>query len=237
MLSIFKNFQEEADLLESYISKQAAKNGALKILEAGCGRRWAIKPNGVQYHLTGIDMDKKALEIRKYETKDLDEIIEGDLRTAQLPNDNYDVIYNSFVLEHIDGAEKVMQNFYQWLRPGGIAIVRFPDRNSAYGFLTRLTPFWVHVFVKKYIQGNPNAGKPGYDPYPTYHDLIVSTKGMRSFCEKNNFVIREEKGHPYPSEWDRFKLPISLVTRLVYLLSFGKFAYAHNNLTYILEKK
>jgi len=237
MLSLLKSHTQEIEMLESYVKKNASRNGSLNILEAGCGQKWSINLNGVKYHLTGVDIDKDALEIRKYKTKDLDEIIEGDLCTVQLEENKYDVIYNSYVLEHINGAEKMMQNFYRWLKPGGILILRFPDRQSAYGFMTRLTPFWFHVFYKKVLMGDPNAGKPGFAPYPVFYDPIASRKGIQSFCKKNNMVIKEEWGHPYPMEWDNYKLLLSFACRTVYFLSFGRLAYAHNNLTYILEKQ
>ena len=236
MLPLIRNHQEEAEMLVSYFKEKSKRGGVLKILEAGCGQSWGIDLKGIPYHLTGVDIDKDALMIRKYKTRDLHEIIEGDLRTINLPANKFDVIYNSYVLEHIDGAEKVLEKFCDWLKPGGILILRFPDREAAYGLLTRITPFWFHVFYKKYIMGNPNAGKPGFDPYPVFYDRVVSTKGMREFCIRHNMSIKEEWGHPFPSEWDRFPRLLSLVTRVIHLLSFKQLAHAHNNLTYVIEK-
>src|SRR5688572_850169 len=162
MLRLLESHDFEKQMLERYIRENAAKNGSLNILEAGCGQTWALNLQGVNYHLTGVDVDRAALEIRKHKTKDLDEIVEGDLCTVDLRENQYDVIYNSYVLEHIDGAETVMKNFLRWLKPGGIMILRFPDRQTAYGFMTRFSPFWFHVFFKKVLMGDPNAGKPGF---------------------------------------------------------------------------
>lgn len=237
MLRLLESYEFEKEMLERYIKDNAAKNGALNILEAGCGQKWVLDLKGVNYHLTGVDVDRAALEIRKYKTKDLDEIIEGDLCTVKLQDNHYDVIYNSYVLEHISGAETVMQNFQRWLKPGGIIIVRFPDRQSAYGFMTRITPFWFHVFYKKVIMGNPNAGKPGFDPYRVFYDRIVSRKGMNSFCSKHNLSIKEEWGHPFPMPWDRHPALLKFASRTISVLSLGTLAHAHNNLTYILQKK
>ena len=39
--------------------------------------------------------------MRRTVQKDLHKAILGDLRTLHLPNDAYDVVYSSFVLEHI----------------------------------------------------------------------------------------------------------------------------------------
>lgn len=81
----------------------------LDILEAGCGSRWGIDLAGVEYTLTGVDICERDLEIRRNEIKDLDLAIVGDLRTVSLEENAYDIIYNSFVLEHVDGAEQVLR--------------------------------------------------------------------------------------------------------------------------------
>ena len=236
MLRLLESYDFEKQMIERYIKENAAKNGALNILEAGCGQEWGLDLKGIKYHLTGVDIDRDALEIRKYQTKDLDEIIEGDLITVNLPENHYDVIYNSYVLEHIHGAEAVMKNFNRWLKPGGIMILRFPDRQSSYGFMTRFTPHWFHVFFKRVLMGNPNAGKPGFAPYRVFYDRLVSTKGMNEFCQKNKLNVREEWGHPYPMSWDSHPGFLRFACRTMSILSLGTLAHAHNNLTYILEK-
>jgi ubiquinone/menaquinone biosynthesis C-methylase UbiE len=126
--------------------------------------------------LTGIDLDEKALEIRENITKDLDETILGDLTKLDLEANKFDAIYSSYVLEHIDHAELVMQKFCQWLKPGGLNLLQIPDRDSVFGLITRTTPFFLHVLYKQYIQGNRNAGLPGCEPYPTYYHKVVSRK-------------------------------------------------------------
>ena len=167
-LELLKSQKQECGLFEKYIKKKASSGCQLNILEAGCGRLWPINMSGVQYSLTGVDADINAIEIRQTKQNDLDEIIIGDLRYIKLEENKYDIIWNSFVLEYIDGAEQVLSNFLRWLKPGGLLLLRFPARNSAYGFITRITPFWFHVFYKKHILGYQNAGKPGWDPFPTY---------------------------------------------------------------------
>ncbi|MGH8167190.1 MAG: class I SAM-dependent methyltransferase [Woeseiaceae bacterium] len=145
---------------------QSGKN--LNILEAGCGRRWPFKKGS--HTITDIDMDQHALDFRRDQQNDLDVAVLGDLRELELPTASFDVIYSAFVLEHVDGAEKVLDNFVSWLKPGGLLMLTFPDRDGVYGFFTRITPFWFHVLYKKYVEGIKNAGKPGFVPYETFHD-------------------------------------------------------------------
>jgi SAM-dependent methyltransferase len=237
-LVLFFNVKQESKILEDYIKRKARIGQTLQILEAGCGRKWPLKLDGISYKIQGIDADKEALEIRKNVAKDLDEFIVGDLTKIDLPPCQYDVIYSSFVMEHIQNAEEVLEKFAKWLTPNGLLILRIPDRYSVYGFITRTTPHWVHVLYKKYIEGMPNAGKPGYDPYPTFHDEVISRNGVRDFCKKNGLVLQEEYGHGYYLK--RGKGMIPLLKRIfvygVYGISLGNLAFRHNNLTYVLEK-
>ena len=99
------SLQEEVDLIERFIGALEPADGVVKILEAGCGQRWSIRLEGINYHLTGVDADAHALELRKTVVGDLDDAIFADLRSIDLGVARFDVIYSAFVLEHIDGVE------------------------------------------------------------------------------------------------------------------------------------
>jgi SAM-dependent methyltransferase len=231
------DYHEIAEIITKYILEKACVNKTLNILEAGCGRRWRLDLKDVQYTLTGVDLDKNALEIRKNKKKDLDIAIFADLRTVSLEENSYDIIYSDNVLEHIDGAEVVLMNFVRWLKPGGIIILLFPNRDSAYAFMTRMTPFWAHVFLKKYIEGNKNAGKPGYDPYPVSFDKVVSRNGIYEFCEKNGLIVKAEfrmDGCQIKNQIVWFFAKI-LIWGLC-LFSFLKLSFNYKNLVFIVEK-
>ena len=230
--------EEEFKVLTDAIREKAASAGrSLDILEAGCGNIWYLDLKDVQYVLTGVDLDKHALDIRKNERKDLDVAILGDLRTVELEDNSFDVIHNSFVLEHINDCRRVLDNFLRWLRPGGIIILKIPDRSSVYGFLTRITPLWVHVLYKRYVEGDRNAGKPGFAPFPTVYEKIVSRDGIRDWCAAGEATIKSEYGANYYFDYlGIFSLPVKALVRIVGMLSFGKLAAGHTNLTYVIQK-
>jgi len=205
-----------------------AMPGPLRILEAGCGRHWPLRLS-VPYTLTGLDLDPDALAVRT----DLDRAILGDLRTAEFPARAFDVIYSAFVLEHVSGAEQVLERFLTWLAPGGMLILKVPDRDSAYGFLTRATPLWAHVLFYRYLLGYREAGTPGHGPYPTYYDRVISQPGLREFCRK--------KGLPAPQIYrlcsyarQRMTLAGAFVASA---LSAGTLAWRHNNLLLIIATR
>ena len=221
--------EDQYKLVLSYL-KQRTETGPASILEAGCGRRWYFDLQGAHYKLTGVDLDRVALESRKNEQKDLQEAIVGDLRNVALTPDTYDVIYNKYVLEHIQGAQQVLDNFCKWLKPSGLLIVYIPDRASVYGFLSMHTPHWVHVLISRYLLGRREAGKPGSAPYPTYYDAVVSREGIREYARSHQLNIIEE--------WGYFK-PRGLAGLLITCASFlslGRLAATHCDLLFIMER-
>ena len=236
-LELTSSWKHQNEIMESHIEGIAVVGGVLQILEAGCGQRWLLNLDGVQYVLTGVDLDKAALEIRKNVVKDLHEAIEGDLISVRLQENHYDVIYCSYVLEHIQGAEQVLSKFVNWIKPNGIIILLIPDSNSVQGFISRVTPHWFHVFHYRFILGNQNAGKAGYAPYPVHYDRVISRNGIRDFCSRNNLTVLAEYGDGFnkPGK-DIVRLLIHSFKQVVGALSFGLLSGKHNNLLYILQK-
>lgn len=193
----------------------------LRILEAGCGRHWGLRL-AIPFTLTGVDLDRDALAART----DLDQTVVGDLKTVDFPARSFDVIYCAFVLEHVEGAEQVLERFQRWLAPGGLLVIKVPDRNSAYGFLARLTPFWVHVLTYRWLLGYREAATPGHGPYPTHYDPVISERGLLRFCESHGFM--EPQVYRMCS-YARRRLALA-GARLVSALSGGRLAWRHNNL-------
>jgi SAM-dependent methyltransferase len=166
------------------------------------------------------------------------EVVEADLRTVCLPEEAFDVAHRSFVLEHVAGAEEVLDKLVESLRPGGLLIVRIPERDSVYGFVTRHTPHSTHVAFKRYVKGQRNAGKPGFGPYPVVYDDVISKSGITAYCGSQNLHIESLTGsnfhlNVFPR---RLRPLVDLALRGVARLSFGRLSASHNNLCLIARK-
>lgn len=236
-MKIIANYNEELALIEAHVTAQASAGQKLQILEAGCGRKWYFKMQGVDFELTGIDLDAEALRARIEISKDLDQGIVGDLRSAQLPDAGYDVVYNAFVLEHVEGAEQVLRNFVRWLRPGGLLVIRVPDKDGVQGFLARHTPHFLHVWYYRWAWKMKDAGKPGFAPYPTIYDEVISRSGLLAFCRRNGLQVVEEIGvGTYRRGHGVLARITPLIARVVSVLTFGRVHDRYVDRTLIARK-
>ncbi|MCW8107224.1 class I SAM-dependent methyltransferase [Alteromonas ponticola] len=237
-LKIIENSKVESLLLADYVRKHFSNLDHLSILEAGCGQSWALDLNGTDYTLTGIDVDEDALALRMQNSGDLNTAIVGDLRVLDLPAQQFDLIYNAFVLEHIENAVQVLNNFDRWLKPNGLLILKIPDRDSVYGFLARHSPHWSHIFYYRHVKQCENAGKPGFAPYPVVYDDCISRAGIRDYCKRNNLELVTELGkNNYIKKRRLSSLMVKYSAMLISLLSLGYLAWQHNDLVFVIRKK
>ncbi len=238
-LPLTQSWRQEMAMLADQIRQIAASVGTpLRILEAGCGQKWDLNLAGTPFVLIGIDIDEAALEIRKNVVKDLDETIIGDLRSVQLGDNKFDVIFCSYVLEHIVGAELVLDNFLKWLKPNGLIIIQVPDPESVKGFVTRLTPHWFHVLYYRWVRGMKYAGKLGHGPYPTHYDGVISRRGMRDFCNRNELRIKAEYGCGWRAHGRGLtRFAINSFQRMASLVSLGALSSTHDDITFIIQRE
>jgi SAM-dependent methyltransferase len=235
-IRLLESPQAELSLLTN-AARDAQVDGRLRVLEAGCGKRWRLRPDGVSIHITGVDLDSTALAIRREREGDLDAEIIADLRSVPLPAEAFDLVYCSYVLEHVAGAQQVLDRFVTALRPGGRLIVRVPDGDSVYGFLTKHSPHRAHVLYKRYVEGKPNAGKPGYAPYPTVYDPVVSAHGLRSWALDRGLQIADAYGtNFYLNAFGRLGRLVDLLLRSVAKASRGRLSATHNNIGFVFVK-
>ena len=226
-------------LIQYYFSE---KSESINVLEAGCGRKWFFDMGKVKFNLTGVDINKKAIEIRKSISGDLDRFVVGDLRNVNFVKESFDLVTCINVLEHIEGAKVVIDNIFSWLKPNGLAILEFPDRDTTFGFVTRNLPHCFHILYYKFIVGDPNVGKPGFGPFPTVYDQIISRNSFLEYCRKYNYKIILEYGiqignRKFGRYSSKVRLLFIIFFNIIKFLSFGRLSSSHIGLLYVLQKK
>lgn len=237
-MRIFERYCDELKALVSYVQGEAVGKPVLRVLEAGCGREWHIRPDGVKTELTGVDLDVAALEYRKRVKRDLDRAIVGDLRTVPLQPAHFDVVYSSFVLAHVDGAEKALDNMLGALKPGGLLIIRVPDLSGVQTFFSRHLPHWCAVAYYRHVWKIKKAGQPGFAPYPVHYDPVISIDGFREYCGGRQLSIIGQFGvGSYAARGSGFLSRIvPIAARLVSLASRGRVHDRYVDLTFVVRK-
>ncbi|WP_243716892.1 class I SAM-dependent methyltransferase [Actinomadura sp. KC345] len=133
----------------------------IHILEAGCGWGTGLDLGDREHVATGVDLDLPDLRAYTCERPDLDTWHLGDLRTVPLPPRAYDIVHASYLIERVPHAELVLDRFVAALKPGGLLLIHLRDRNTAYGFLDRALPRWVHASGRRRRRARPGRGARG----------------------------------------------------------------------------
>jgi SAM-dependent methyltransferase len=177
------------------------------------------------------------MQLRLEREGDLDEWIVGDLRTVELPAGAFDTAYCSYLLEHVSGAQRVLDRLIATLRPGGRLIVRVPDGDSVYGWAAKHAPIRIQVAYKRWIEGFPDAGKPGHAPYPVVYDPVVSLRGLRRFADSRGLrVVAEAGSNTYVTGVFKRAAPVAQAAlNAVAGASRGRLTATHNNLAVVFE--
>ena len=154
------------------------------ILEAGCGSASSLrfKPGS---RLVGIDTSQEQLDRNEM----ISEKILGDLHTYDLSGRNFDAIICCFVLEHLDDPEKVVMNFVRGLSSRGVIVIVAPNLYSITGPITKFTPLWVHVLVRRVLLADKRTGKAGVGPFPTPYRLAMTPRRLKLLAGRNGMKI------------------------------------------------
>lgn len=205
----------------------------LSVLLAGCG--WAHGPDlrglnlgEVQLHITGVDTDTPALRARTEARVDLDAWHLGDLRTVPMPPRAYDVVCATYLIERLKHAELVLDRIVAALKPGGLLLVRFRDRDTAFGFLDRMIPGAVRTVL---------ADGDGSALPPAVYETVASYKGMRWYCGMRGLVIAEEHTmRTSTSLYGRWTGVIGVLCRMVAVFSQRRLTAGHSEVHLVIRK-
>jgi SAM-dependent methyltransferase len=166
------------------------------VLDAGCGK-W--RPEiGLDRccHVVGIDVSPRALELNCM----IDEKIVGDVQTYPLPRESFDVIVCWDVLEHLPRPRRALDNFTRALKPGGRMILGLPNIISPKAVVTKFTPLSFHVWFKRSVLKQPQAGLPGFGPFKTYLRWSLRPGALRRYAIQNGLDIDVFERYE-PEDW------------------------------------
>jgi SAM-dependent methyltransferase len=184
MTSFFPSPEEALTALQAKVNDILAGRRGLRALEAGAGKRTRLKLAEDAY-VVGVDNDAEALA----RNVQLDERVLSDL-AAYAPGDaSFDVVTSWYVLEHVHAPRALLASFARWVAPGGLIVLAVPNLRSPKALVTKLTPHRFHVWFRRRVLGFPNAGKPGYGPYPTTLRGAIAPAALRRWAADSGLDV------------------------------------------------
>jgi 2-polyprenyl-3-methyl-5-hydroxy-6-metoxy-1,4-benzoquinol methylase len=158
---------------------------AKKVLDIGCGKGVflnVLKGAGKETH--GLEPDPNAVKILE---KNGHHAIQGDIFTAKIEDNSYDLVTMFQVIEHIDDHESLIREVYRILKPGGYFIIETPNFVSS---PAKNKNRWVNLDMPRHlIIHSPQSIKNllGKEKFQTQIYVRVSPSDIKeSFFLKHN---------------------------------------------------
>jgi SAM-dependent methyltransferase len=208
----------------------------ITILQAGCTTAdgdlgvSVLREAGADVAVSLIDDDQPVTRAALAADGSLAGCVQGDLRTVPLPPRSHDIVLCSLLLQRIDHAELVLDRLVAAIRPGGLLLLRFSDRDSSGGFLDRVMP----VAARNAVWRKRRPGRPG--PYPAVYERLSSVRGVQAYALMRELVIAERQALGGLAGALAEPRGFLAAQKLVAWLSRGRLTAAHEELLYVLRK-
>jgi 2-polyprenyl-3-methyl-5-hydroxy-6-metoxy-1,4-benzoquinol methylase len=157
-----------------------------RLLDLGCGRGGLVEQLQHQRnHIVGLDPD--ILSLREHRlAADKDPLLRVAARTERLPfrERSFDIVFASWVLEHLSDPSGCFQQIKQALKPGGVFLFITPNRRHPLVNLNRL--FGRLAGIQGSLVGKL-YGREQTDTFPAYYrantpaelERLAEAAGMR----------------------------------------------------------
>ena len=141
--------QPDPKTLLNRVLSSCLNGRSVSVLEAGGGSRTHLREQMLNIaSVTTVDISAEQLARNTY----ADFKIEADLEKFE-PERSYDVVIMFQVLEHLQNADRALENLARACADDGFVVVGSPYMRSFSGMVTRFTPHWFHVFFYRRILG------------------------------------------------------------------------------------
>jgi trans-aconitate methyltransferase len=212
----------------------------VKILQAGCSCPAEdlgldrLHANWLETAIRGIDQDHpltRSIARASASGPTGMPLVLGDLRTIPLPSRSFDVVYSAHLLDRVEHAELVLDRLVAALRPGGLLLLRFRDRECAAALLDRALPTMARRAIWHWLR----PGQRG--PFPAVYEPLLSADGMYAYTLARGLVVTERQTlRDRPRRPARLAWGAPLACRLIATLSRGRRPDDHDDLLYVIRK-
>jgi SAM-dependent methyltransferase len=209
----------------------------IKLLQAGCTGPAddldldKLRARDVDVNVRSIDQDLPATRKAARAGASLGAVAFGDLRTIPLPSRDVGVVYSAHLLDRIQHVELVLDRLVAALKPGGILLLRFRDRECAAGLLDRRLPQIARRAVWHWLRPEQEG------PLPAIYEPLLSVEGVYSYALARGLAIGERQAlRDRPRRPARMAWGAPLACRLIAAMSRGKHPDDHDDLLYVIRK-
>ncbi|HXV22982.1 MAG TPA: methyltransferase domain-containing protein [Alphaproteobacteria bacterium] len=202
------------------------------VVDIGAGRQWHQHPALKQmagFKLIGVDIDPE--EMTKNHALD-EQIVSDVTQSINLPPDCADLVTVRSGVEHFRDNGAFLRNLYFLLRPGGRAVMVFPNRFAPFAVLNRILPRRVAMLALRALV----PGSEGVLGFEAHYDRTSYTQ-FKKLAENSGFNVLNVSRSYYSSNYFRFFAPLYLflliLDHLRYLTAIKSLASFY---TFTLEK-
>ncbi len=138
-----------------------------RILDVGCGNGLFLSwMKELGWEVVGVEPDEKAVKVAREEYGL--EVYQGTLESIKFPDNSFDVITMSHVIEHVPDPLTLLYECKRILKPGGKLIVITPNIKS----------LGCSIFGKDWLHWDPPR-----------HLFLFSPRSLRVYAEQAGFVV------------------------------------------------
>jgi SAM-dependent methyltransferase len=164
-------------LLRRRILSRLTPSSTILDLGAGAGIVTAMNFRGLAVRVCGVDPDPRVAT-----NPHLDEAAVGTGEAIPHPAERFDLVFADNVFEHLVDPQRVLHEVHRVLRPGGLLILKTPNKWHYMPLIARLTP---HAFHSAY---NRLRGRAAADTFPTQY-RANSRRTLRRLAAECGFAV------------------------------------------------
>ena len=196
----FGGFSRESAGMEFYTRINALLEPHFRVLDLGAGRGAYIDTDqspfarrlkifrGKVAQVSGCDVDP-AIEDNPY----LDDATVTALdNRLPYPDESFDLIHASWVLEHVDGPQSFVAEVLRVLKPGGYFCANTPNRHGYIAIASRLAGNSRHNRLLRKIQPE----RKEFDVFPTRYRMNTKGALKRLFAGSGDLVVYASSSDP-----------------------------------------
>ncbi len=180
-----------------------AGNGQV-IVDVGGGAQCAFAEECPGSHIIAVDISPSELERNRQVS---DRRVADVTERIPLPDNSADIVASRFVLEHLRGVGRFVEEAYRVLKPGGIFITLFPNKNALFSLINRAIPV---SFARKVAYAFKD-GAAEYGVFPAYYEYC-SPRAFRRLCAEKGFTSVDVEVMYFQSSYFYFFFPLALAS-------------------------